>query len=105
MIRSGFLKRASSSGAGIEFNGEVKGFIALVGNEVGALFLLPDSHGEGAGRALMDKAQSLHPPLEVEVFKVNLTGRKFHAKYGFDFLKETLHEPTGQQVLRLKFTA
>ena len=46
----------------------------------------------------------LNAILEVEVFKVNLTGRKFYAKYGFDFLKETLHEPTGQQVLRLKFT-
>jgi putative acetyltransferase len=88
----------------VEFDAEVKGFIALMGNEVGALFLQPDYHGEGAGRALMDKAQSLHPTLEVEVFKVNLTGRKFYAKYGFDFLKETLHEPTGQQVLRLKFT-
>lgn len=88
----------------VEFNGEVKGFIALMGNEIGALFLLPDYHGEGAGRALMDKAQSLHSTLEVEVFKVNLTGRKFYAKYGFDLLKETLHEPTGQQVLRLKFT-
>ena len=76
-----------------------------MGNEVGALFLHPDYHGERAGRALLDKAQSLHPTLEVEVFKVNLTDPKFHAKYGFDFLKETLHEPTGQQVLRLKFTA
>ena len=43
-------------------------------------------------------------PVPLEVFKVNLTGRKFYAKYGFDLLKVTLHEPSGQQVLRLKFT-
>jgi putative acetyltransferase len=89
----------------VEFDGEVKGFISLMGNEVGALFLQPEFHGEGAGRALMDKAQALHLTLEVEVFKVNLTGHNFYQKYGFNLLKETLHEPTGQQVLRLKFTA
>ena len=88
-----------------EFNGVVKGFIALMGNEVGAIFLLPECHGMGAGKALMDKAQELHGDLEVEVFKVNSMGRKFYAQYGFEFLTESLHEPTGQQVLRLRFTA
>ena len=88
----------------VEFNGEVKGFIALMGNEVGALFLEPEYHGVGAGKALMNKAQELHGGLEVEVFKTNSMGRKFYTKYGFKLLKETLHEPTGQQVLRLKFT-
>lgn len=53
----------------------------------------------------MDKAQSLHGDLEVEVFKENSIGRKFYARYGFEYLEEKLHEPTGQQVLRLKFTA
>lgn len=89
----------------VEFNGEVKGFIALMGNTVGALFLQPECHGVGAGKALMDKAQELHGDLEVEVFKTNLMGREFYTKYGFKFLEETFHEPTGQQVLRLKFSA
>lgn len=34
-----------------------------------------------------------------------MIGRKFYAKYGFVLIKETLHEPTGQQVLRLKLGA
>ena len=87
-----------------EMNGEVKGFIALMGNEVGAIFLQPDCHGKGIGRALMDKAQALHGVLEVEVFKENAIGRKFYSKYGFRLLEEKFHEPTGQSVLRLKFT-
>jgi putative acetyltransferase len=33
----------------IEFDEEVKGFIALMGNEVGAIFLQPEFHGKGAG--------------------------------------------------------
>jgi len=89
----------------IEFNGEVKGFIALMGNEVGAIFLQPEHHGKGAGKSLMDKAQELHGDLEVEVFKENSIGRKFYSQYGFELLEEKLHEPTGQQLLRLKFTA
>ena len=88
-----------------ELEGEVKGFIALMGNEVGAIFLQPNCHGQGIGKALMDKAQQIHGNLEVEVFKVNNIGRNFYSKYGFEQLEEKPHEPTGQQVLRLKFTA
>lgn len=89
----------------VEIDGEVQGFIALMGNEVGAIFLQPACHGKGIGKALMDKAQEIHGDLEVEVFKVNFIGRSFYSKYGFEQLEEKLHEPTGQQVLRLKFTA
>ena len=88
----------------VEIDGNVEGFIALMGNEVGAIFLQPQFHGRGAGKALMDKARELHGDLEVEVFKENAIGRKFYSQYGFEQLDEKLHEPTGQQVLRLKFT-
>jgi putative acetyltransferase len=88
----------------VELNGEVEGFIALMGNEVGAIFLQPECHGKGAGKALMDKAQEIHGDLEVEVFKENSIGRNFYSRYGFSLLEEKLHEPTGQEVLRLKFT-
>ena len=89
----------------VEPGDEVKGFIALMGNEVGAIFLQPECHGQGAGKSLMDKARELHGDLEVEVFKENSIGRKFYSRYGFEQLEEKLHEPTGQQVLRLKLTA
>ncbi|MBL1259307.1 MAG: GNAT family N-acetyltransferase [Thiotrichaceae bacterium] len=88
-----------------EIDGEVQGFIALMGNEVGAIFLQPHCHGRGVGKTLMDKAQELHGDLEVEVFKENVIGRKFYSRYGFELREEKLHEPTGQQVLRLIFTA
>lgn len=88
-----------------EIDGEVKGFIALMSNEVGAIFLQPNYHGMGVGKGLMDKAQELHGDLEVEVFKENSIGRKFYSRYGFEHFEEKLHEPTGHQVLRLKFTA
>jgi len=88
-----------------EIDNEVHGFIALMGNEVGAIFLQPNYHGKGIGKLLMDKAQELHGDLEVEVFKENPIGRKFYSQYGFELLEKKFHEPTGQQVMRLKFTA
>jgi putative acetyltransferase len=71
----------------LEIDEEVVGFIALMGNEVGAIFLQPEHHGKGAGHALMDKARTLHGDLEVEVFSENTIGRKFYSKYGFEFLQ------------------
>jgi putative acetyltransferase len=88
-----------------EIGGEVVGFIALIGNEVGAIFVQPTHHGEGAGLALMNKAQEIHGELEVEVFSENSIGRRFYARYGFTPLEEKLHEATGHKLLRMKFAA
>ena len=85
------------------YNGRVVGFIALIGNEVGGLFVDPALHGQGLGKALMDKAGSLHEVLEVEVFKANAIGRAFYARYGFQFLREKIFEPTGDPLLRLRY--
>ncbi len=82
-------------------NNRVVGFIALIGNEVGALFVDPDYHGQGRGRALLDKAHSLHDSLELDVFKENSIGRRFYERYGFEFLTESVHEETGNIVFRL----
>ncbi|GLX78470.1 acetyltransferase [Thalassotalea insulae] len=87
-----------------EIDNEVKGFIALMGNEVGAIFLHPKFHGQGIGKKLMDKAQQLHNELQVEVFKVNTIGRNFYKKYGFTLLEEKLHQPTGQMLQRLIYS-
>ena len=88
-----------------EISERVIGFISLLGNEVGAIFVEPEYHGNGVGRALMDKAQQLHNDLEVEVFEANSIGRKFYSKDGFEQLLKTIDEETGNKVLRLKFTA
>jgi len=87
-----------------ELDGRVVGIIALMENEVGAIFVQPAFHGRGVGKALMDKAQSLHASLEVEVFEENPIGRRFYEKYGFELLSRKVHDETGQALLRLKFT-
>lgn len=83
----------------------VVGFMALLGNEVGAIFLQPKYQGKKIGKMMMDTAQELHGDLVVEVFEKNSTARLFYSQYGFELIEKEIHEPTGEKVLRLKFTA
>lgn len=87
-----------------EQDGVVVGFIALIGNEVGAIFVDSNFHGKGIGRALMDHARGIRDFLELDVFKDNQVGRTFYEKCGFHFVKEHLHEETGFMQLRLRLT-
>jgi putative acetyltransferase len=88
-----------------EIDHQVVGFVALIDNEVGAIFVQPEFHGKGVGRALMDKAQELHADLEVEVFSRNLIGREAYSRYGFVMIAATTHGDTGHNRLRLRFSA
>jgi len=81
----------------------VVGFIALLGNEVGALFVLPEYHGRGIGRTLVDRASEMHAVLEVDVFSKNSIGLDFYRHYGFVKFAEKRHRPTGQGMLCLRY--
>lgn len=79
----------------LEEDGQAIGFIALIGNEIGGLFLDPALIGKGFGRTMVDHAFALKGPLCVEVFKDNAVGRPFYERYGFVFEEEYLHEQSG----------
>jgi putative acetyltransferase len=81
--------------------GRIAGFIAMVGNEIGGLFVDPQLHGRGIGRCLVDHVRKLHDQLEVEVFAENQLGRAFYKAYGFVELREEVHAATGLAVMRL----
>ncbi len=85
----------------IEHEGASAGFIALMGNEIGGLFLGPRFHGKGMGKALLEHARSLVSPLEVEVFANNKVGRPFYERQGFVEMRRYLHDETGQDVIRM----
>lgn len=85
-----------------EAGGRVVGFISLLGNEVGALFVDPNRQRSGIGAALIDKARALRGELEVEVFERNLVGRSFYAKAGFQLMQQKVHDQTGFDILRLR---
>lgn len=85
-----------------EHEGSVVGFIAMLDNEVGAIFVEPDAQGQGIGRALMEHVRANRDVLELDVFKANRIGRRFYARYGFQVVGERVHEETGQAMLRLR---
>ena len=86
-----------------EADHEVIGFLSLLGNEVGGIFVHPDAQGCGVGTALMDKAASLRDELFLDVFEENMVGRRFYDSYGFGFEYKHLHEQTGRVQMRMSF--
>jgi len=86
-----------------EENNSVIGFISMIGNEIGGLFVLPDNQSNGIGTKLVDFILHIHKELEVEVFEKNVIGRAFYDKYGFEQIKKYLHTESNSEVLRLKF--
>ena len=87
-----------------EVDDHIVGFVALVGNDVGAIFVHPDHQRHGIGHALMDHATTLRPSLELEVFEENMIGRSFYAAYGFEFVSARPEETTGHTVHRLRLS-
>lgn len=88
-----------------EADGRVVGFVSLLGNEIGGLFVDPRYHRLGIGRALVDLARSLRGELEVEVFERNVPGRAFYAALGFEFMHRRVDPDVGFEVLRLRLAA
>ena len=66
----------------------VIGFISMLENEIGGLFVKPGNQLKGVGTQLVDFVRQLHSELEVEVFEKNAIGRAFYKKYGFAQIKK-----------------
>ena len=80
----------------------IVGFISMIGNEIGGLFVLPQNHSSGIGTKLVNYVCEFHEELEVEVFEKNEIGRAFYNTYGFSLIKEFTHQESGEKVLRLR---
>lgn len=85
-----------------ELDGRVVGFLSLVGNEVGGIFVDPDYQRRGIGRALMDGARKAREFLELDVFEANGTARRFYQAYGFELRDRHINPDTGYPELRLR---
>lgn len=75
-------------------NGQLQGFISMLGTEVAALFVHPFSQRMGLGGRLLasERARSL------EVLEANLPARAFYEKHGFRQTHSRIHEETGQRL-------
>lgn len=84
-------------------NEQALGFVSMMGNEIGGLFVGPSHQGKGIGGKLVAHVAEMHPTIEVEVFEQNKIGRPFYEKIGFQPMKTFIHEPTQEKVIRLQY--
>ncbi|WKD85795.1 putative N-acetyltransferase YjaB [Polaribacter huanghezhanensis] len=85
-----------------EESGNILGFIAMLNNEIGGLFVDPNQQSKGIGTALVNHMNQFHDTLEVEVFEENKIGKPFYEKHGFKVIKEYVMKETNQNVLRMR---
>lgn len=101
-LRDVYLKYAESWV--VEIDESVVGFIAMAENEVAGLFLKPEYHGQGLGTDLLNHVAANHDELTVDVFKKNTIGRRFYNRYGFRKVGEFVHEPSGQETIKMIYS-
>jgi ribosomal protein S18 acetylase RimI-like enzyme len=64
--------------------GQVVGFLALDGEDLDQLYLLPGSYRQGVGSALLAKAKAASPSrLHLYTFQINARARAFYEAHGF----------------------
>lgn len=88
----------------LEEDGDPVGFIAMIGTEIGGLFLDPSKQGKGRGRQMVDHVVAIKGPLTVEVFKENKIGLPFYERYGFVVTGEGLFEASGDETFKMAMT-
>ncbi len=86
-----------------ENEGNVIGFISMINNEIGGLFVDPEFHGVGVGTSLVDKVREIHCNLIVEVFEDNTIGRRFYTSYGFKIIDKIFHSESGKTMIIMKY--
>ncbi|MGB9940740.1 N-acetyltransferase [Methanosarcina sp.] len=87
----------------LEEEGQLTGFISLVGERVCALFVAPEMQGRGIGRALLEHAKTLRTRLSLKVYRENERSLRFYEKCGFVATGEELDEYTGCVQILMKW--
>lgn len=85
-----------------EGEGEVQGFISLIGERVCALFVAPDRQGKGIGTALIKHAKALKGNLSLKVYRENVNALHFYEKCGFVPVSEETDVYTGFKQLLME---
>lgn len=81
LVETVYFPKASSLVACLD--GQPVGFISLIGNFIGGLFVDPAHQSKGIGRKLVEAARETHPVLELEVYTENQGAYRFYQGLGF----------------------
>jgi putative acetyltransferase len=80
-VRNVYLRQAENWV--FEDGGRQMGFIGLIDNFIGGLFVDPSAHGGGFGKALVLHAAALKGALDVEIYAANVRAIGFYRRLGF----------------------
>jgi ribosomal protein S18 acetylase RimI-like enzyme len=97
LVRRIYMPQAEILVAGLGLR--VGGFLALTGEtggHVGGLFVAPELHGRGIGRALVEAAAARRGALTVEVYAANAGARAFYAALGFRAIGSRAEDDQGR---------
>ena len=81
LIEEEYLPKAETSVACLE--GEVVGFLSLLGSFIGGIFIAPNRQGLGVGRKLIAHALNRTGELSLEVYTANEQAVRFYSALGF----------------------
>nr|WP_115421309.1 GNAT family N-acetyltransferase [Ensifer sp. M14] len=81
MVRDTYLPMADNWVA--EIDGSPVGFIGLIDRFIGGLFVVPEIHGAGIGRGLIEHAARRLGHLDVGVYADNASAVEFYRRRGF----------------------
>lgn len=96
IVRGSYLPGAALDVAVEGGDGAPVGFMGMSGGTIEALFVHPDRHGRGIGRALVDLAARRSPVLRVDVNEQNPGARAFYARLGFREAGRSALDGTGR---------
>lgn len=77
--------------------GEVQGFVSMMGEYLAALFVQPGQQHRGYGKALLEWVKRDREKIHLQVYARNEGALRFYERNGFQVTKESLDEPTGEK--------
>lgn len=79
-----------------EEDGQVQGFISMMGNHIGALFIAPAFQKQGIGSSLLSHCKKEYDQLTVSVYVKNQNAVGFYRSQGFGIDEEKLDNAAGE---------
>lgn len=87
-----------------EHGQQVQGFVALMDDDIAALFVRPDYQQQGIGSALLDRVKQQRPQLLMRMYCENDIAMNFYLKQGFNIIDEEADSASGQPMVLLRYT-
>ncbi|MDE1549107.1 N-acetyltransferase [Jeotgalibaca caeni] len=87
----------------IEDEGEIVGFLSMMGEELAALFIDPRYQQQGYGQQLLRFVQAHQETIALSVYAKNKNALSFYQKHHFLMIEECVDEPTNEIEYRMKW--